>query len=45
MESYLKACDTKSLKAATKGFTPLAKDTTLTPQEQENEKWNAKAKN
>jgi len=29
----------------TKGFTPLAKDTTLTPLEQENEKWNAKAKN
>jgi len=45
MESYLEACDTKGLKAATEGFTTLAKDTALTPQEQENEKWNAKAKN
>jgi len=45
MESYLEACDTKCLKAATEGFTPPAKDTALTPQEQENEKWNAKAKN
>ena len=45
MESYLEASDTKCLKAMTEGFTPLAKDTALTPQEQENEKWNAKAKN
>jgi len=35
----------KTLKAATEGFTPPTKDTALTPQEQENEKWNAKAKN
>jgi len=45
MESYLEACDVKCLKAVTEGFTPLAKDTALTPLEQENEKWNAKAKN
>jgi len=45
MKSYLKACDVKCLKAMTKGFIPPAKDTTLTPLEQENEKWNAKAKN
>jgi len=45
MESYLEACDTKCLKAATEGFTPPAKDAAFTPQEQENEKWNAKAKN
>jgi len=45
MESYLKACDVKCLKATTKGFTSPAKHTTLTPLEQENEKWNAKAKN
>ena len=45
MESYLKACHVKCLKAATEGFTPSAKDTTLTPLEQENKKWNAKAKN
>jgi len=44
MESYLEACDSKCLKAATEGFTPLAKDVVLTPQEKENEKWNAKAK-
>jgi len=45
MESYLEACDTKCLKAVTEGFTPPAKDAFLTAQEQENEKWNAKAKN
>jgi len=45
MESYLEACDIKCLKAMTEGFTPSAKDTALTPQEKENEKWNAKAKN
>ena len=37
MESYLKA--------TTEGFTPPTKDTALTPLEQENKKWNAKAKN
>ena len=31
MESYLEACDVKCLKATTEGFTPLAKDTALTP--------------
>ena len=45
MESYLGACDVKCIKATTKGFPPLAKDTALTPLEQENEKWYAKAKN
>jgi len=45
MESYLEACDTKCLKATTEGFTPPAKYAALTPQEQENEKWNVKAKN
>jgi len=45
MESYLKACDVKCLKAATEGFNPPAKDTALTPLEQENKKWNTKAKN
>jgi len=45
MESYLEACDVKFLKATTEGFTPLAKDTSLTPLEQENDKWNANAKN
>jgi len=45
MESYLEACDVKCLKAATERFAPPAKDTTLNPLEQENEKWNAKAKN
>jgi len=45
MESYLEACDSKCLKCATEAFTPPTKDTALTPQEQENEKWNAKAKN
>jgi len=45
MESYLEACDVKCLKATTEGFTPLAKDTALTPLEQEKKKWNAKAKN
>jgi len=45
MESYLDACDVKCLKAATEGFTPLDKDTALTPLEHENKKWNAKAKN
>ena len=45
MESYLEACDVKCLKAVTEGFTPPAEDTALTPLEQENEKWNAKAKN
>ena len=45
MESYLEACDTKCLKAATEGFAPPERATALTPQEQENEKWNAKAKN
>jgi len=45
MESYLKACDVKCLKATTEGFTPPAKNATLTPLEQENKKWNAKAKN
>ena len=44
MESYLEACDVMCLKAATEGFTPPEKDTALTSQEQENEKWNAKAK-
>ena len=39
MESYLEACDIKCLKAATEGFTPPTKDTALTPQEEENEKW------
>jgi len=45
MESYLEDCDVKCLKAVTEGFTPPAEDTALTPLEQENEKWNAKAKN
>ena len=45
MESYLEAYDVKCLKATTEGFNPPAKDTALTPLEQENEKWNAKAKN
>jgi len=45
MESYLEACDSKCLKYATKGITPPTKDTALTPQVQENKKWNAKAKN
>jgi len=45
MESYLEAYDVKCLKAATEGFAPPAKDTANTPLEQENEKWNAKAKN
>ena len=45
MDSYLEACDTKCLKVATEGFTPPTKDAVLTPQEQENKKWNAKAKN
>jgi len=45
MESYLEACDVKCLKATTEGFTPPAKNAALTPLEQENEKWNAKAKN
>jgi len=45
MESYVEACDIKCLKAATEGFTPLTKDTALTPLEQANKKWNAKAKN
>ena len=44
MESYLKACDVKCLKATTKIFAPPAKDTALTLLEQENEKWNAKDK-
>jgi len=45
MESYLEAYDVKCLKAATEEFTPPAKNAALTPLEQENEKWNAKAKN
>ena len=45
MESYLEACDVKCLKAATEGFAPAERAPALTPQEQENEKWNAKAKN
>jgi len=45
MESYLETCDVKCQKTTTEGFTPLAKDTALTPLEQENKKWNAKAKN
>jgi len=45
MESYLEACDVKCLKATTEGFNPLAKNTALTPLEQENKKWNSKAKN
>ena len=44
MESYLKVCDVKCLKATIEGFTPSAKDTALTPLEQENEMWNGKAK-
>ena len=45
MESYLKPCNIKCLKATTEGFTPPAKDTALTRLEQENEKWNAKDQN
>jgi len=45
LESYLEARDVKCLKAVTEGLTPPAKDTALTPLEQENKKWNAKAKN
>ena len=41
----LDTCPKTVSTAATKGFTPPKKDTALTPQEQENEKWNAKAKN
>jgi len=45
IESYLEACDVKCLIATTEGFTPPSKDTALTPLEQENKKWNTKAKN
>jgi len=44
MESYLEACYVKCLKATTEEFNPPAKNAALTPREQENEKWNAKAK-
>ena len=45
MESYLEAVDVKCCQTAITGFAKPKEGTSLTPNEEENEKWNAKAKN